>query len=228
MAKYKYYLKAGPYGGKHTIGTIPKKVAKYWLDKGADAFGEYMLDSNHDKINDTGRIPEEYQLPIWHKLDNISHMSSVVFCNSNFLTVLDVTNLDESLSLEEGQEIAKITMTDVMIGDSDFDAGKLLNLDNDCVIYGASNDTGFCRFELLETDKPFDTSKLKLDLTAWNKFKLIKAIKYNGVELGNEGMEVSTKQSMECWIDIHEIELKSSIISISSQKAPPASNRQSA
>jgi len=133
MAKYKYYLIAGPYGGKHTIGTIPKKVAKYWLDKGADAFGEYMLDSNHDKINDTGRIPEEYQLPIWHKLDNISHMSSVVFCNSNFLTVLDVTNLDESLSLEEGQEIAKITMTDVMIGDSDFDAGKLLNLDNDCV-----------------------------------------------------------------------------------------------
>ena len=228
MAKYKYHLIAGPYGGKHTIGTIPKKVGKYWLDKGADAFGEYMLDSDHDKINNSCEIPEEYQLPIWHKLDNISHMSSVVFCNSNFLTVLDVTNLDENISLDEGQEIAKITMTDVMIGNSEIDAGKLLELDDDFVIYGASNDTGFCRFELLETDKPFDASKLKLDLTGWNKFKLVKAIKYNGVGLGNEGMEVSTRQSMECWIDIHKAELKASTISISSQKARTASNQQSA
>jgi len=71
MAKYNYYLMVGPYGGKHTIGTIPKKVAEYWLNKGADAFDEYMLDDDHDKINNSGSIPKEYQLPVWYELNNI-------------------------------------------------------------------------------------------------------------------------------------------------------------
>ena len=35
---YKYHVLGTPYGGEHTIGTIPKKVAEYWLKQGADAF----------------------------------------------------------------------------------------------------------------------------------------------------------------------------------------------
>ena len=213
MAKYKYYLMAGPYGGEQTIGSIPKKVADYWLDKGADAFDEYMLSGDHDEINNTGTIPEEYQLPIWHELDNVSHMSSVVFCNSNTLTVLDVTNLGDNAYLEEGKEIAKIIMTDDMIGDLKVNAVKLL--DDEYIVYGASNDSGSCKFELLEIDEPFDASKLKFNVSAWNDFKLVIGINYNGVSLSNQGMEVSTEQSMECWIYTHKDEPKSSIISIS-------------
>ena len=204
MEKYKYYLMAGPYGGEHTIGTIPKKAAEYWLDKGADAFDEYMLDGDHDEINNSSTIPKEYQLPIWYKLDNVAHMTSVVFCNSNTLTVLDVTNLSEKVSFEEGKEIAKIEMTNDMVGNSDVDTVKLLN--GEYFVFGASNDSGFCKFELLETDEPFDVSKLKFDVSAWNDFKLVKGINYNGKYLGNQGMKNSTVQSMECWIDIHKEE----------------------
>jgi hypothetical protein len=225
MAKYKYYLIAGPYGGEHTIGTIPKKVAVYWLDKGADSFDEYMLNDDHDKINNSGTIPEEYQLPIWYELNNVSHMSTVMFCNSNFLTVFDVTELGENVYLEKGKEVAKIEMTDDMIGNSDVSAVKLTN--DEYVVYGASNDTGFCRFELLETDKPFDASKLKFYVSAWNKFKLVMGINYNGRDLGNEGMEISTGQSMECWINIHNDEPQPSVVSITSQRSRPTSSRQS-
>ena len=212
MAKYSYYLMAGPYGGEHTIGTIPEKVAKYWLDQGADAFGEYMLDTNHDKINDSGAIPKKFQLPIWQRVNNISQISSVVFCNSNSLTVIDVTNLSEKILYEEGREIAKITLTDGKIGDSDVGAGKLQNLRNEYVVYGASNDTGFCKFELLETNKPFDETKLKFDLTSWNKFKLLAGVKYCEDSVGIEGMEILTKQSMECWIDTKKDRHQSSTI----------------
>ena len=109
MAKYSYYLMAGPYGGEHTIGTIPEKVAKYWIGKGADAFGEYMLNSNHNKINDTDKVPKKYQLPIWQELNNISHMSSVVFCNSNrgflasILTLPTVSELELSHLIKVGR-----------------------------------------------------------------------------------------------------------------------------
>ena len=207
MAKYSYYLTAGPYGGEHTIGTIPKKVAKYWLDQGADAFGEYMLDGDHDSINDSGEIPKEYQLPIWQELNNVFRISSVVFCNSNNLTVTDVTKLSEKKSFEDGLEVANITLTEGLIGDSDVNAGRIRDLNNECIVYGASNDTGFCSFELLETDQPFDAKKLKFDLTSWNRFKLLASVKYSGKDLGNKGMEILTKQSQECWIDTHKVVL---------------------
>ena len=204
MAKYSYYFMAGPYGGEHTIGTIPEKVAKYWIGKGADAFGEYMLNSNHNKINDTNKVPKKYQLPIWQELNNISHMSSVVFCNSNSLSVLDVTKLSIKDYFEKGKEVAKITLTDGTIGDPDVNAEKFLNLNNEYIVYGASNDTGFCKFELLEIDEPFDSTKLKFDLTSWNRFKLLAGIKYHGINLDILGMEIQTEQSKEFWIDAHQ------------------------
>jgi hypothetical protein len=225
MAKYKYYLMAGPYGGEHTIGTIPKKVAEYWLDKGADAFDKYMLDDNHDKINNSGTIPEEYQLPIWYELNNISQVSSVIFCSSNTLTVLDVSKLSENDYLEKGKEVARIEMTNDMIGNSDTNPVQIMN--EEYVVYGASNDTGFCKFELLETNEPFNASELKFCLSSWNKFKLVMGINYNGQDLANEGMEISTGQSMECWINIKEDEHQSSDVSISSHRSWPTNNLQS-
>ncbi|MBH89275.1 MAG: hypothetical protein CMF71_03450 [Magnetovibrio sp.] len=207
MAKYSYYLTAGPYGGEHTIGTIPEKVAKYWLGKGADAFGDYMLSNDHKKINETMGVPKKYQLPNWQELNNISHISSVVFCNSNTLSVLDVTKLSKEDFFEKGQKIANIALTDVAIGETELNTEKLLNLNNEYVVYGATNDTGLCRFELLETDEIFDVEKLKFHLTFWNKFKLLADIKYHEVSLGNLGMEILTKQSKECWIDVHKDKL---------------------
>lgn len=223
MAKYNYYLMVGPYGGKHTIGTIPKKAAEYWLDKGADAFDEYMLDDDHDKINKSGTIPKEYQLPIWYELNNVGYVSSAIFCNSNILTVLDVTKLDENVYIEKGKEVARIEMTDDMVSDSDVNTMKLK--DEEYVVYGASNDTGFCKFELLETKEPFDSSKLKFYVSYWNNFRLITGINYNGDDLGNEGMEISTGQSMECWIDIHEDKPRSTVVMINSQRSGPTHHR---
>ena len=198
MTKYKYYMTAGPYGGEHTIGTIPKRVAEYWLNKGADAFDQYMLDDNHDQFNESGKIPKEYQLPTWYKLDNVDHLSAAVLCNSNTLTVLDVSNLSEHAFLREGKEIASIEMTNNLIGNLDVNTVELLN--GEYIVYGASNDSGICRFELLETGEKFDESKLKFNVTAWNDFKLVTGINYKGQILDNEGMKDSTVQSMECWI----------------------------
>ena len=45
--KYKYKVSISRYGGEHTIGTIPTKVANWWLEnKTADEFEEYIL--SHD------------------------------------------------------------------------------------------------------------------------------------------------------------------------------------
>ena len=81
---------------------------------------------------------------------------------------------------------------------------------------------------MLETDRPFDASKLKFYVSAWNKFHLITGINYNGEDLGNEGMEISTGQSMECWIDIHDDKSQSSVVMINSQRSRPTPNQQTA
>ena len=48
--KYKYKVSISRYGGEHTIGTIPTKVANWWLEnQTADEFEEYIL-SNFDLV----------------------------------------------------------------------------------------------------------------------------------------------------------------------------------
>ena len=63
--KYKYDVYISRYGGEHTIGTIPLKVAKWWLEnKTADEFEEYVFshDWNDDKEELNKSIPEEFQI----------------------------------------------------------------------------------------------------------------------------------------------------------------------
>ena len=200
MAKYKYYLHAGHYGGEHTIGTIPKEVAEYWLDKGADAFEEYMLDWDHDEINDSGTIPEEFQLPNWYDVDDIEHVCSIEFTSLNTLTVTDITNQKDGDNIWVGKEIAEIKMSEDKIGELlDEESDKISNND-DYIVYGQSFEKGSCSFEILETDEPFNASKLKFDVAVWNDLQFVTGINYDGESLSNEGMEGHGK-SMACWIE---------------------------
>jgi hypothetical protein len=206
MFKYGFY--ASRYGGEHTIGTIPKKVAEYWLDKGADAFKEYMLDWNHDEINDSGTIPEEDQLPNWYEVDDIDHMCTIEFADTNTLTVFDVTNKKDEL-WSWGEEIAEIAMTENKI-DSVGDETAIIKIEeewnelppsnDEYIVYGQSFEKGSVVFETLETKEPFDASKLKFNISKWNDLYLVNSLSYDGVELENMGMEGFGK-SMACWID---------------------------
>jgi hypothetical protein len=65
---YTYKISAQNIGGERVIGTIPSKVAVYWLENHYNDFEEYYLSEGRDYDSD-GRwnhIPEEYRLEFDH------------------------------------------------------------------------------------------------------------------------------------------------------------------
>jgi hypothetical protein len=197
--KYEYHIYGSRCGGEHTIGTIPKKVAEYWSQQGADAFEEYMLNWEHEELNEGASIPKEYQLPNWYELDDIDHMCSIEFHEGNIVTVTDITNQKEDDMPWVGNVIAEIPMTEDKIGSFIDEVAKAPNKD-DFIVYGQSFEKGICSFETLKIDEPFDASKLKFDVAVWDDLYLVSGLIYDDKYLANEGMEGETK-SMACWID---------------------------
>ena len=198
---YEYTVWGSKHGGEHTIGTIPKKVAEYWLEKGQDAFEEYMFagywDEDKEELNK--HIPDEYQIDTyWHDLDDIDHNCSVEFANGNVLYVED---------LKTGKVVAEIEMTDDKLGtvcdvvsdayqnDEDIFDGKKV------IVYGQSFEKGGFPFENLVIDEPFDASKVKFDVSKWDNLLLVDAVTYgDDITLGVEGGDTIGK-SMAMWID---------------------------
>ena len=197
---YKYCMLGSRYGGEHTIGTISRDVAEYWLKQGEGAFENYMLNFDHDELNEKGSIPKEYQLPNWYELDDIDHLCSVEFYEDNTITVFDTTNQKEGDFSWVGEQVAEISMTEDKIGSFIDEQAKASLTIFDYVVYGQSFEKGTCTFETLEIDEPFDASKLKFDGSVWNKSQFVHGLTYEDTYLCNEGMEGETK-SMACWIE---------------------------
>ena len=192
---YKYEIWASRYGGEHVTGTIPEPVADYWLDKGQDALEEYMFAWHEDKVKLEKSIPEEFHLGEWHEINDIEHQCCGEFEKSNVLTVYDA---------DTNEEIAEIDMTDDLITGEIDDPAKTYKetatTSSLTLFYGQSFEKGGFPYETIETDKPFDASKLKVSLTNWSGLKLIHAIEYDGESYCASGGDTIGK-SMNCWIE---------------------------
>ena len=191
--KYKYNICATRYGGEHTIGTIDKSVASYWLNRGQDEFEDYMTDWDREEANEKFNVPKKYQLPDWYEIDDIEHLCSAEFEISNVFHVTDE---------ETGEDIAEVPMKDDMIASlvNPFEHSKTWKKKNKVVVYGQSFEKGGFPFETIETDEPFDASKLKANCTEWDGLKMIHSITYDGNEYCCEGGD-TTGKSMAVWID---------------------------
>jgi len=91
---YSYKISAQNIGGERVIGTIPSKVAYYWLENHSDDFQDYYFDEDRDYGAD-GRwnhIPEEYRLDDrdWYEIDGIFHGDDCEFAGGNWIEVYAV------------------------------------------------------------------------------------------------------------------------------------------
>ncbi len=68
------------------------------------------------------------------------------------------------------------------------------------IVYGQSFEKGGWDYETIETNEPFDITKLKLAVGHWDGLKIINNIVYDGELYGSSGGDTSGK-SMAFWID---------------------------
>ena len=199
MVDMKYKIITQRYGGEHTIGTISAEVARYWLHDKREAinphgdFEEYIFDA--DDRNEEGSIPEKYQLPNWYEIDDIYHGNPLEYSGSNRLDVID-TETDKYVA--ENIDITSISINKTK------DALQEYKDDNPkyggAYVFGQSFEKAGWEYEL-ETDKPFDIAKLKVNISVWSDLHLVETLVYDGDELDWDMPDGSWGKSQTCWIE---------------------------
>jgi hypothetical protein len=188
----KTYLVVGTrYGGEHTIGTISKEISEYWEEQ--DDFEEYIYET-YDR-NEDGTIPEKYQLSSWYECDDVMHEYSLEYSDQNRINILDIEK-DEYIVENLDVTTLKINRT-ICLEQEHKDA----NPDFDgSYVYGQHFEKAGWDYEM-ETDKHFDITKLKVNVSEWSDLQLVNSLVYDdGDAIQGDNEDGSVSKSFSAWI----------------------------
>ncbi len=172
------------YGGEFVIGTVPKKTALYWEERGEEDFIEHVYQENLDL--DT--VPEEHQLPAWYEIDDIEHGNSIELSTFNGMTVEDADTNETIMEisfddefLEEKVKYDRRTVIENLVKDLD---------DDMCLFFAQSIEKGDWiygdgEFYLDDKDE-FDPNRLSLTGIFFDEHTYLSTIDYEG-KLDAEG-----------------------------------------
>jgi len=169
MAKFKYRIEGGRYGGELAVGSVSDEFVKYWVPKieedgTYESFIPHVLalsewDDDEDLDLDSPDIFEDTnEIEGWYGVDDIEHINAA-YADGGFF-VSDITSEDDQYAYDEnemeieghclkGREGAYIS-TDVN-GD--------LEGCTPVMLFHSAEKGGFASW-FVETDEPFDSDKL--------------------------------------------------------------------
>ena len=201
-SKFRYKVVAKGSGGEYTIGTVDENTSEYWLAQGKDKFKEYMISNDRREVNSKFNVPEEFQLPSWYEIDNIKHLNSAEFHSSTTLHITDLTLDEEIKMINLNEEMINVICypsneleeTNLSFWESIYEEGE------NCIVYGGDQQKGSFSFESIESESPFDNTKLKINCTEWVDLRIIHSLEYNGkIYLPKEADTIH--EEMAIWID---------------------------
>ena len=172
MAKYRYRIEGGRYGGELAVGSVTDEFAQYWApiieEEGAyETFIPHVLalsewDDDEDIDRDAPAIFEDSnELEGWYVCDDIEHINNA-YADGGFF-VSNITDEDDDWAYDEnelevegyclkGREGAYISTDDP--------AGEYEPNDyTPVMIFHSSEKGGFASW-FVESDEPFDPNKL--------------------------------------------------------------------
>jgi hypothetical protein len=184
--KYCYRLAIYGYGGECKIGTIDSEIATYWQNEGSEFFEEYVQASSYEReeLNKEHSIPENCQdLPEdWYDFDDICSAYGPEFFDDD--TTINV--IDDAT----GEEILEKMITESMLIREEEEEEVLENRVPVCAI---GIEKGTWNFPI-ETNAPFDVSKLKIIGTPFNEAYIISKVQYEDEMFYQEESDTDTKE----------------------------------
>lgn len=184
--KYCYRIAIYGYGGEYKVGTLDSEIAAYWQNEGNELFAEYVQASSYEReeLNKIHSIPENCQdLPEdWYDFDDICSAYGPEFVENE--TTINVIN-DAT-----GEEILeKMINESMLIREEEEDA----LLENKVPVCGIGVEKGLWNFPI-ESETPFDISKLKVIGTPVNEAYIISKIQYEDENYYQEESDTDTKE----------------------------------
>jgi hypothetical protein len=184
---YRYKISLDVYGAEVTVGSVSFDAYAYWITKDKDSL------ENHLVSDEESNIDEAFSLYPWFERDNLIHTYGVEFSGSNSITVTEELSSDTILECDLDHDWVK-------------DASWVINdkshvLEKDTVLLTCvSWEKGTWEYELIETEKPFDQSKLEFYLYHIDGMFIVDHLRYEGIELSCD--EASTRGvGFSVWFD---------------------------
>lgn len=185
-------LEVHKYGGEHVIGHCNSSTANYWKERGQTEFESYQLSTFSERQSVEKNTPEQFHLPDWWEIDDISHLYAAEFHPSNWLQAIDLGNGETLYEVElgslESDQIIKIRSPQVSASKTD-----------NPIIFGQSFEKGEFDYGTLNLNLPFNPRNLTFNIVEWDEIHLLHSLEYEGLRLDQVSGDTMTK-SQTTWI----------------------------
>ena len=213
---FTYIIDSQKIGGERIIGTIPSKVAIYWLENHADDFEDYFLDEdkNYHSNGRWNHIPKDYRLGnYWYENDNIFFDDN---CELHDEGEIQVSAFEENAETNMFgtpilEVVADIPHPDLKTKNTNWKENlspemteKLWPKDGEPelhVVYGQRIFKGNWEFEKFTIDHKFDAAKLTVLTETWAEEKVIAGFMYEDKHIKSEGCTDGDHKWDRAWID---------------------------
>lgn len=169
MAKFKYRIEGGRYGGELAVGSVSDEFVKYWApiieEEGTyETFIPHVLalsewDDDEDLDSDSPDIFEDTnEIEGWYGVDDIEHINAA-YADGGFF-VSDITNEDDKYAYDENEmEVEGHTLKGREGAYISTDVNGDLEGCTPVMLFHSSEKGGFATW-FVESDEPFDPNKL--------------------------------------------------------------------
>ena len=148
---YQYKVILDVYGGEVTVGSIPTPTYDYWTQRGLETLRSHLT------LDDIPDVPIEHQLYPWFEHDDLIHTNGVEFKGINQIQVVDLSTDEEEFVTFMEEDC--ITDNAWVINDT-----RPVIPPDHVILNCTSIEKGYWEYETIQTQEPFDMSKLEFFL----------------------------------------------------------------
>lgn len=186
MAKFRYRIEAGNYGGELCVGEVPAEFVEYWKHEEQEdlidaviSFDDYSDDEPEDALKDPDAPPmlDSY----WHDIDDLEHQNGCYSDGSWSITPVPTDGSDD-WAYEDSFEVEPTHMYSRECYSSDEIDEEYEDQTVPVLAFHSSEKGSFaCWF--LDTDEPFDAEKLRFGSCESDLADLVETVYYGKEEL---------------------------------------------
>ena len=196
MAKYRYRIDGGRYGGECSLGTVTEEFVQYWAPKieeeGAhDTFIPHVLsleehwgeEEDDEKDNDSPDIfKDTNEIDGWYTVDDLEHINAG-FADGGF-TVSNISDEDDEWAYDENEKSVEAYTLKGREGgyiSTDYE-GETPEGCTPVMIFMSVEKGGFGVW-FIDTDEKFDESKLVMSINETHMGEFVEDLWYDKVLL---------------------------------------------
>ncbi len=186
MAKFRYRIEAGNYGGELTIGEVPAEFVEYWKHEEQEDLIDQVIsfdDMDDDEPADALENPDTPPMldNYWHDIDDLEHQNGCYSDGSWSITPVPTDGSDD-WAYEDSFEVEPTHMYSRECYSSDEIDEEYEDQTVPVLAFHSSEKGSFaCWF--LDTDEPFDAEKLRFGSCESDLADLVETVFYGKEEL---------------------------------------------